>query len=122
MTEITPETIPTFTNPDGKEHPVIYNWITGSGSQIRKFSVRIVSSNNERLEYMAINPTTQKEVMLGATHWANIYRSLLNKEPPFDLDRRVDLYYRIRAQKTKEGTTKNDPPYSPFDEPEQIAA
>jgi|SRR3990167_11557510 len=122
MTELGIKTEPTFTNPDGKEYPVMFNWTTNRGSEIKKFCVRIVNSNNERLEYMAINPTTQKEVRLGTTQWALIYSSLLNKEPPADLNRRVSLYYKIREHKAMELVAKGNTIYSPFDEPEQIAA
>lgn len=122
MTEVTVITEPIFTNPDGREYPVMYSGTTQSGGEIKTFSVRVVSSDNEKLEYMAINPLTQKEVKLGATHWNNIYRTLLNREPPPDLSRRVKLYYQIKEQKSKELAEKNNLIYSPFENPEQIAA
>lgn len=122
MTEGRAETQSTFIDPDGKEHPVIYDWVIQDGDKIKKFSVRIVSSNNERLDYIAINPNTQKEVRLGATHWVKVYRSLLNKEPPYDLSKKVEAYYKIREQKAKELAVKKNPIYSPLEDPEPIAA
>lgn len=122
MTEVHTETQPTFINPDGKENPVFFSWTTKRGTQIVTRKVRIVNSGEGIFDYAAINPKTGKEVRLGDVQWVQVYYSLLNKQPPEELTKRVRQYYKIREQKAKEKAKKENLQYAPFDDLEPAAA
>lgn len=118
MTETTTEVNrQKFKNPDGRVHPVFHSIIVNDKGRDINRTVQIVESNNGNLAYIAIDPQTQKEVRMGAVQWNEVYRSLLNKEPPQDLSDRVKRYYEIKARETAKKARLANPIYSPFEDP-----
>ena len=95
-------------NPDGRSNPVFYQKLTrrrdGTIKSIRM--VQIVGTDIANFPYKAVDPETGDEVALGKSQWVEVYYELLNKEPPYDLESRVKLYYQIRNRKELEKQRK----------------
>ena len=102
-------------NPDGRLNPVFYEKIIiRQDGTIERKRIRIVGTDIAVFPYKAVDPETGNEVPLGKNQWVEVYRGLLNKEPPDDLSQRVAKYHRIRLAKEKERLRKNTPIETPF--------
>lgn len=103
--------------PQEGEHIIlgVYPIVIEGKEGIRDIKTLIVQSpEGSQYPFLAIDPTTEKEVELTPTRIVEVYRQILNREPPNYLTQgKTDTYWHIRRRKKREKIRKNTPIETP---------